>query len=265
MSVLAKNNVHLTGNQESDKTLVFAHGFGTDQSAWHELVKAFADEYRIVLFDYVGANEQTVPFFNPRKYKHLTPFADDLLDILETLELRQVTFIGHSAGGMTGVLAAIQEPGWFSRLVLLNSAPSYVTDAEYVGGFTQEDLVTLFGQMEQNYHAWISGFAPMVMGNPDRPYLAHSFTKTLAAMRPDVALALAKVIFHADHRKDIPLLPHPTLVLQARQDVAVPPAVGYYMEHHMPNAILSFLETEGHLPHISDPDQVIRAIRPFLN
>lgn len=264
MSILARNNVRLVGNQQADKTLVFAHGFGTDQSAWDEIIPAFIDGYRIVLFDYVGASEATTPFFNPRKYKQLYSYADDILDIFEELKLENVTFIGHSAGGMSGTLAAIQEPDWFARLILLNSSPCYTNDEDYIGGFSHEVLDELFAQMESNFHAWASGFAPMVMANPTRPQYAQAFTKTLSAMRPDVALAIAKVIFYSDHRTDITQLQHQTLLIQAKEDVAVPNDVAYYMEKNMPNAILAFVDTEGHLPHISHPDKVIKAIQPFL-
>ncbi|QIP17129.1 alpha/beta hydrolase [Spirosoma aureum] len=265
MSILTRNNVRLLGNQQADKTLVFAHGFGTDQTAWSEVAPAFFDDCRVVLFDYVGANEKTVPFFNVKKYRQLYSYADDILDIFEELDLKDVIFVGHSAGGMSGTLAALQEPTWFSRLVLLNSSPCYVNEENYVGGFSTESLDDLFAQMESNFHAWASGFAPMVMANADRPQFASAFAKTLSAMRPDVALAIAKVIFYSDHRTDITRLPHQTLLVQGKVDIAVPVDVSYYMEKHMPNAILTFINTEGHLPHISGAQEVIQAIKPFVN
>ncbi len=257
--------MRLLGNQQADKTLVFAHGFGTDQTAWNGVAPAFFDTHRVVLFDYVGANEITAPHFNPRKYKQLYSFADDILDIFDELELRDVVFIGHSAGGMSGTLAAIQEPTWFSKLVLLNASPCYVDQENYIGGFNTEVLEALFAQMESNFHAWASGFAPMIMANPDRPQYAAAFAKTLSAMRPDVALCIAKVIFYSDHRSDITKLMHPTLLLQNKDDVAVPIDVSYYLEKYMPNARLSLIDGEGHLPHISDPDKVVQKIKLFLN
>lgn len=264
MLVKERNNVRLTGNPDSAKTLVFAHGFGNDQTAWHEVAAAFADEYRILLFDYVGANAQTISYFTVRKYKQLSAFADDILDILDEFDLRDITFIGHSVGGMSGALAAVREPDLFSRLVLLNASPRYLNDDYYMGGFDPATLDDLFARMKRDFHAWASGFAPLIMANPDRPHLATGFVQSISAMRPDVALAIAKLIFYSDHRADITRLKHPTLLVQARNDVAVPPEVGYYMEKHMPNAQLTFVESDGHLPHISDPDKVIRAIRPFL-
>lgn len=259
-----KNNVRLLGNMRAERSLLFAHGFGTDQTAWRDVAPAFADDYRIVLFDYVGANEQTAPYFNPRRYTCLNAFADDVLDIIEDLNLREVVYVGHSLGGMTGLLAANQEPGWFSKLVMLNASPRYVNQEGYVGGFDEPTLRELFTQMEGNFHAWISGFAPLIMANPDRPHLANGFARSIMAMRPDIALAIAKMTFCSDHRADILRLTHPTLLLQAQDDPAVPPAVSRYLQQHIPNATLTFLEAKGHLPHISHPQQVVNALRAFL-
>ncbi|GAB4006654.1 alpha/beta hydrolase [Spirosoma migulaei] len=265
MSIITRNNVHVLGNTLSEKTIMFAHGFGTDQQAWHELMAAFVDDYKVVLFDYVGANELTTPFFTAWKYQNLHAYASDILDILEALDLQNITFIGHSAGGMTGALAAMEEPSWFSRLILLNASPCYLDQTNYTGGFSSAVLSAIFDQMETNFHAWASGFAPLIMANPDRPHLATAFFNTLSAMQPDVALAIAKVIFHSDHRLDISRLTQPTLLIQATDDVAVPHEVGYFMEKHIPHSSLTFLNTQGHLPHISNTDQVLKAIKPFLH
>ncbi|WP_246169284.1 alpha/beta fold hydrolase [Rudanella paleaurantiibacter] len=263
-NVLVRNNVQIKGNVAADRTLVFAHGFGTDQSAWSGVWPAFADTHRIVLFDYVGANETTVAQFKPERYKTLYAFADDLLDILEALNLTQVDLIGHSVGGTTGMLAAIQEPERFSRLVLMGSSPRYLNDEGYTGGFTEQDLNALFAQMKGNYYGWVSGFAPFIARNPDNPHVADQFAQTLAAMRPDVGLSIARTIFESDYRAVLANVPHPVLVIQPEHDSAVPKPVGEYFAQRLPNAQLIVLPTEGHLPHLSHPELVVNAIRPFL-
>ncbi len=79
---------------------------------------------------------------------------------------------------------------------------------------------------------------PLAVQNSDRPELAAAFAATLGGLRLDVALAMARVIFLSDHRKDLPSLQIPTLVLQARKDVAVPLEVGADLASHLPRASL---------------------------
>ncbi|MEQ9367406.1 MAG: alpha/beta hydrolase [Coleofasciculus chthonoplastes F3-SA18-01] len=46
-SVLERNHINILG--EGTQTIIFAHGFGSDQTAWRHQVAAFAPNYRIVL------------------------------------------------------------------------------------------------------------------------------------------------------------------------------------------------------------------------
>ena len=53
--VLARNNVKVFGR--GTQPMLFAHGFGCDQNMWRFVTPAFEDDYRIVLFDYVGSGK----------------------------------------------------------------------------------------------------------------------------------------------------------------------------------------------------------------
>jgi len=53
MSTFRKHNINIVGSGK--KTMLLAHGYGCDQVMWRFLSRAFQDEYRIVLFDHVGA------------------------------------------------------------------------------------------------------------------------------------------------------------------------------------------------------------------
>jgi sigma-B regulation protein RsbQ len=164
---------------------------------------------------------------------------------------------------MIGLLAAIEEPERFRKLMLLGASPRYLNDGDYRGGFEQADIDGLYEAMAANYHAWVSGFAPFAMGNADKPELARHFAETLSEIRPDIALAVARIIFQSDHRADLGKLTVPTLVVQSMSDAAVPMAVGEYLASHIPNAELLVLDATGHLPHLSAPDAVTAAIRAF--
>ena len=54
MTALQRNNVVVHGPPDG-RPMVFAHGFGCDQNMWRFVWPAFADDYRIVLFDHVGS------------------------------------------------------------------------------------------------------------------------------------------------------------------------------------------------------------------
>lgn len=262
-SILARNNVHVLG--QGSETLIFAHGFGTDQSAWHNQVQVFEANYRIVLLDLVGCGNSDLSAYSPRRYSSLHSYAEDLLDLCHELQLQNSVFVGHSVSGMVGILAALSEPKRFSQLILLNPSPRYLNDRGYVGGFDQSDLDGLYQAMSSNYHAWASGFAQLVMGNRDRPELAAGFAKSLSGMRPDIALAIAKTIFQSDHREDLSRLQVPTTIIQSSHDPAVPVVVSEYMAAKIVNSTLIPIRSEGHFPHLSTPEAVSTAIASCLS
>jgi sigma-B regulation protein RsbQ len=262
-TAIQRNNARVVG--DGPKTLVLAHGFGTDQTAWRHQEAALAGEHRLVLFDHVGTTGSDLAAYSPRRYQSLHSYAEDLLELLDELDARNVFYVGHSMSGMVGLLAALLEPERFRRLIFLGASPRYLDDDGYKGGFTQKDLDALYEAMTSNYHAWASGFAPLAMGNPERPELGLAFAATLSAQRPDIALAMARIIFQSDHRADLPALRVPTLILQTRNDIAVPMEVGQYLAAHIPDAKLTVIDATGHFPHLSAPAAVTHAIRGFLS
>ena len=244
--------------------MVFAHGFGSDQTSWRHHAAEFEADHSVVLFDHVGAGSSDFAAYSPRRYASLHGYAQDLLELLAELGLESVTYVGHSVSAMVGLLAALLEPTRFRRLVFVGASPRYLNDGDYVGGFEQSDLDALFAAMASNYYGWAGGFAPLVMGNPERPELADEFGRTLQALRPDIAQAVARVIFQSDHRADLPHLRVPTLIIQSQNDVAVPPEVGRYMAARIPASTLCNIDAHGHLPHLSAPAAVTTAIRGFI-
>jgi sigma-B regulation protein RsbQ len=263
LSILQRNNVKVLGDGE--ETLILAHGFGSDQTAWRYQIPELQTRYRIVLFDHVGAGKSDFDAYSPRRYSSLYSYAEDLLDLCAVLKLNQCGLVGHSVSGMVSLLAALVEPDRFSKLIFISASPRYLNDVGYMGGFEQTDLDALYAAMSSNYYAWASGFAPIAMRNPDKPELATEFANTLAAIRPDIAQAVARVIFQSDHRADLPKLKVPTFILQASDDVAVPMQVGQYMAAKIPKSQYIPIDATGHLPHLSAPDTVSRAIAKCLS
>jgi sigma-B regulation protein RsbQ len=262
VDILQKFNVKTMGH--GDTTLVFAHGFGSEQGAWRHQIAAFESNYKIVLFDYLGCGQSDIRDYNPMDYDSLRRYKDDVVAIYKALNLTDTIYIGHSASAMIGMLASLEKPDWFRKLIFVSASPRYLNDGAYVGGFEKSDLKTLYEAMATNYLIWANGFASLAMGNSEKPELGREFARSLSAMRPDIAQSTARVIFEADFRSDIPSLRHPTLILQANKDIAVPISVGSYLAEHTPQSHLILLNAEGHLPHMSAPEEVTDAIRDFI-
>jgi sigma-B regulation protein RsbQ len=263
MSSLARNNVRVTGIP-SGQPMVFAHGFGCDQNMWRYVTPAFEDDYRIVLFDHVGAGRSDLGAYSPEKYSTLAGYADDLLEICDELDLADVVFVGHSVSSIIGVLAAAKDPERFASLVLVGPSPRYVNDEGYVGGFTREDIEELLDSLDSNYLGWSQAMAPVIMGVPERPELGEELTNSFCRTDPEIARHFARVTFLSDNRGDLASVTVPTLVLQCSQDVIAPQSVGEYVSQAIPGSRLVVLAATGHCPNLSAPEETVRAIKAFL-
>ncbi len=152
MTVLSRNNVVLSGVPDGP-AMVFAHGFGCDQSMWRFVAPAFESTHRVVRFDHVGAGGSDLHAYDPQRYASLEGYADDVVEILDALALGPVVFVGHSVSAMIGVLAAARRPELFDRLVLVGPSPRYVDDGDYRGGFSAAEIDELLATMDDNYLA----------------------------------------------------------------------------------------------------------------
>ena len=70
--------------------------------------------------------------------------------------------------------------------------------------------------------------------------------------------------FSPNHRGDLGKLDKPVMLIQTREDFAVPMSVAEYLQRHIRNSCLKVIGATGHLPHVSAPDQVVSVMQAFL-
>ena len=261
MSVLKRNNVHVTGE---GPPMVFVHGFGCDQNMWRLLVPHFAEKYQVILLDLVGSGDSDLSAYDRDKYARLQGYADDVCEVLRAVTSAPAICVGHSVSSMIGMLANIRCPDLFLAQVMVGPSPCYINDGDYFGGFERSDIESLLETLEGNYLGWSSNMAPAIMGAPDQPQLGVELTNSFCRTDPEIAKQFARATFLSDHRADLPKLMAPTLVLQCTQDLIAPMAVGEYLQRNIPDCTLRIIDNVGHCPHLSAPGASADAMEEFL-
>ena len=264
MNPLVRNNVRVCGVPDG-QPIVFAHGFGCDQHMWRFVTEAFEARFRVVCFDHVGAGDSDLGSYDAAKYATLDGYATDVLEICAALDLHDVVLVGHSVSSMIAALATIREPSRFTRLVMVGPSPRYIDDDDYVGGFSEADIGELLDSLGSNYLGWSAAMAPAIVGNADRPELGEELTASFCRTDPAIAEDFARVTFMSDNRNDLLLVSTPTLVLQCRDDIIAPVAVGEYVARTIPNSSLVILDATGHCPHLCAPRETAAAIVSFID
>jgi sigma-B regulation protein RsbQ len=230
---------------------------------WDDLIPFLRSTHRIVTFDYVGSGGSDLASFDGKRYSHLEGYARDVIEVCEAFKLSDVTFVGHSVSCSIGIIASIQRPELFKRLVLIGANPCFVNDPPYVGGFERSDLEGLLDLMDQNYLGWAAYLAPVVSAEPTAGSVTGRLSDSFCSTDPVVARIFAKATFFADNRADLSRVTHPCLILQHQKDHLAPLAVGEYLAQELPHSILQVLNIAGHCAHMSHPSLVADALLEF--
>jgi len=255
-------NLTVRGPAEA-QALVFVHGFGCGQDMWRHVAPAFEADFRVVLFDLPGSGAADASTYDSVRHGSLEGYRDDVIALLDEVGLSSVVLVGHSVSAMIAVLVQIARPDLVDRLVLVTPSARYLDDGAYVGGFSEADIDELLDLMSRNHLGWQNPLAALVAG-PDSPGVQDELERTFCRARPEVAAEFAAVTFRGDNRADLPRVSAPTLVLQCREDSVAPMSAGLYVRDHVPDCELEVLETRGHCPQLSAPEETTRALRAFL-
>jgi len=262
MDLQQRNNVKVLG--DGPATLVFSHGFGCDQTMWSYLYPHFTGQFRVVLYDLVGAGQSDLLAYDKAKYNSLAGYAEDLAELIEQYASGPVILVGHSVSAMVGALADRLSPGRVTAHVMIGPSPCYIDSQDYVGGFQLADIHSLLDTLDSNYLGWSSTMAPVIMGAPGQPALSEELTNSFCRTEPEIAKQFARVTFLSDNRQDVAGLTTPTLILQSTDDLIAPVAVGDYLHSVLPNSTLCRVANVGHCPHMSAPGACSEAMDAFL-
>ena len=264
MDIIKRNNVSIQG--EAGSILLYAHGFGCSQAMWKRITPAFQFTHKQILFDYVGSGQSDLSAFDAKRYSTLSGYALDVLDICDSLNLREnITFVGHSVSCSIGLIASLLRPNLFNRFILVGASPCFMNDPpDYMGGFEYEDLVDLLALMDQNYLGWANYLAPIVSGEQQNGIISGELSDSFCSTDPLVAKIFAKATFFADNRQEFACNITPSLILQNRQDTLAPLNVGEYMHRQLRNSQFTVFDIAGHCAHMTHPALVIESMQHYL-
>lgn len=264
MNPIDRNHVRRIGQQ--GPVLLYAHGFGCHQGMWAGVTPAFEASHQQVLMDYTGSGPASAAApFDSQRYGQLDGYAQDLVEVCDALGLSQgVTLVAHSVSCSIGMLAHLQRPQLFERMVLIGPSPCFLNHPpDYEGGFERADLEGLLQLMDQNYLGWANYLAPVVAGADDAAAEAE-LEQSFCSTDPQTARVFARATFFADNRADLPNVRCPSLILQHARDALAPQAVGQYLHRHLAGSRYELLDVSGHCAHMSHPKLVIDAMRRYM-
>ena len=263
-NVTLRNNVKVIGKKNAP-ILMLAHGFGCDQNMWRFMLPELEMHYQIVLFDYVGSGSSLLTDYSKEKYSTLEGYAQDIQDIIEELQLKDVTIIGHSVSSIIASITSIEMPEIIKKIVMVCPSPCFLNiPPNYKGGFERSDLEELIELMDKNYIGWANYLAPLVMGTSQSPELIGELSGSFCSTDPLVAKTFATATFFSDYRHLLKNIKCPVLILQSSSDALANISVGHYMAENIAQSELAVIKAEGHCLHMTDYQEIVPIILRFI-
>jgi esterase len=98
--------------------LVMLHGLSGHARTWDHTAAALSDQYHVLALDQRGHGDSDwAPEYG------LRPMAQDLLGFLDAMDLREVTLMGLSMGGLVSFVFAAAHPERVARMVIMDIGP----------------------------------------------------------------------------------------------------------------------------------------------
>ena len=235
--------------------LVFINSLGSDFRIWQEVVPAFAEDFRVVLYDKRGHGLSDAPQAPYTIDEH----ADDLLGLLDYLGIERFSLIGLSVGGLISQRLAARCPERIQTITLCCTAAKIGTPelwAERIAGVENSGIEPLADNVLQRWftplfrqtHATeLAGWRNMLVRTP-----AHGYAGTCAAIRD------------ADLRPDAGRIAIPTLCVAGDQDGSTPADVVKGTADLIPGARFALIDGAGHIPCIEKPAVLSTLIKAHL-
>jgi 3-oxoadipate enol-lactonase len=235
--------------------LLLSNSIGTDLTMWDPQIEPFTEHFRVLRYDSRGHGASDVPA-GPYSLDRL---GRDAVELLDTLNISRVHFLGLSLGGMVGQWLGVFAPERIDRLILSNTA-AYLGPAKQV----QERLIgVLKADRSETAETFLRNWFPPHLLESNGPIITSTRAVLLATDPQGVAGALAAVR-DMDMRRTLSLISHPTLVIGGQYDTVTLPSHSELIAATVPSAKLILLPVV-HLSNLEAPDLYTRIILEFLN
>ncbi len=206
-------------DEGTGQPILFVHGNPTWSFAWRRFIKALSPTHRTIAVDHIGCGRSDKPQeFEYRLARHV----DNLAELVERLDLSNITLVAHDWGGAIGMGCAVKLPQRFSRFVLMNTAAFCSTSIPFRIALCRLPLLGALGVRGLNAFALAAIYMAVEKHDRMTPAVKAGFLAPYDSWANRVAVQRFV--------EDIPLRPsHPSFETLARIDEGI----GQFAQHPM--------------------------------
>jgi pimeloyl-ACP methyl ester carboxylesterase len=192
----------------------------------------------------------------PKGFDTVDDLAYHYLDLMDELDLRDVTLAGVSLGGWIAAAIAVKSTARLSRLVLANAVGIKVGDRE------TRDIADIFAITEKVFNEL--AYSDPSIATRDYKAMPDDAVRAVARNRETTArYAWSPYMHDPKLRRRLHRIKVPTLFLWGAADRIVSEQYGRAYCAAIPGARFETIANAGHFPHIEQPDEFARRVLAF--
>jgi len=134
--------------------LVLIHGLGSNATVWDEVLPFLITTFQVQVFEMAGHGQS-----QPAGGGSIQAETERLQEFIESVGFAYPTLVGHGMGGMVAMQYALDHPADVHRLIVIDSAPLQLANAEQKKSISQKLLT--------NYDQFVAGRYLHMSENPD--------------------------------------------------------------------------------------------------
>ena len=244
----------LTGGADRP-VLVLSNSIATSLHMWDGQVQTLSEAYRVLRYDFRGHGKSDTP---AGAYS-VDRLGRDVIELLDSLEIKQAHFCGLSMGGWVGQWLAVHAPDRIGRLILSNTAaylgPPSNFDAQIRAVLAVKDMADTADQFMRNW------FPASMLAGPNE--IVDTFRAMVLATPPRGLAGCFAALRDCDLRRTIALIKAPTLVIGGIDDKVTLASHSEEIAATIPGAKLVLLPGV-HMLNVERPAEFLDAVTRFL-
>ena len=255
LTLATSDGVRLAFTDEGDGSpVLLLHGFdGRGSEFAYQRAALLAAGHRVVALDQRCHGASDVPAYGQR----MTRLGKDVRELLQLLDLDDVTLVGHSMGvSVSLAMFAIWGTDRVARFVAIDQSPKIVNDEEWQWGVRKVNWDNAYDCVHFRVE-W--GNAELEPPLPEGSPMSLEWKSDLDNRR-----TLLLDHFLADWRDVLPRVNTPTWVVTGRFSPYYDLAGMEWFAHEVPHGSLSVFEESGHQPHITEATEFNRQLLDFI-